>query len=695
MLTKLSVDEALMKAKFHAKKGEFVEAQKLYEGILIKFSHNKRAQQGLADLNNIKQKNVTNNPPQEVIDQLINLYKQNQLEVVVKIAQALTKQYPETFMLWNILGTSAAQIDMPDQAIIALKKVISLKPDYADVYVNLAVVLKQQKKLDEAIEACNKAVLLKPDNTNAYYNMGNVLKDQGKLDEAVEAYDKAISLNPDHALAYNNMGNTLHEQGKLDEAIEAYNKAVLSNPNYSEAYSNMGISLKDQGKLDEAVEAYNKAISLNPDHALAYNNMGNTLHEQGKLDEAIEAYNKAVLSNPNYSEAYSNMGISLKDQGKLDEAVEAYNKAISLNPDHALAYNNIGNALKDQGKIEASIEAYNKSISLNPDYPETHKNLGLALLQTSRIKEGLEEYEWRWQTEKLLPLQRYFSKPMWDGKANLKDKTILLWCEQGIGDTMNWSSCLPCLTSRAKHVILECQKKLVPLLSRSFPNVEVKVQDRSLDTDRDDFDLHLPMGSLYKHFIDEIIENDKVDAYLVPVPARVKFWRRRLKSLGKAPYIGVCWKSSVVSAYRLQHYPPISDWSAVLKTPDVTFINLQYTDYADDIVKVKDEFGVTIHNFDDLDQYDDIDDVAALCAALDMVVSTKVTPPMISAGVGTATMVANWRQSNFNNILNNPLSKSFKMIHRDTSEPWDKVFKLIEEHISRLKTKILYAKKDT
>ena len=199
MLAKLSVDQALTKAKFHAKKGEVAEAQKLYEGILLNFSHNKRAQQGLADLNNIKQKNVTNNPPQEVIDQLINLYKQNQLGVVVKNAQALTKQYPETFMLWNILGTSAAQIDMPDQAIIALKKVISLKPDYAEVYVNLAVVLKQQKKLDEAIEACNKAVLLKPDNTNAYYNMGNVLKDQGKLDEAVEAYNKAISLNPDYA----------------------------------------------------------------------------------------------------------------------------------------------------------------------------------------------------------------------------------------------------------------------------------------------------------------------------------------------------------------------------------------------------------------------------------------------------------------------------------------------------------------
>ena len=369
----------------------------------------------------------------------------------------------------------------------------------------------------------------------------------------------------------------------------------------------------------------------------------------------------------------------------LDEAVDAYKKAITLNPHHALAYNNMGVILQGQSELDSAIKAYEKCILLKPNNVEAHQNLSFALLNNGMIKEGLEENEWRWKTDEGLLDQRHFSQPMWDGKLNLKDKTIFIWCEQGIGDTMNWSSCLSRLTSRAKHVILECQKKLVPLLSRSFPNVEVKAQDRSLDADRDDFDLHLPMGSLYKHFIDEIMENDKCDAYLVPDPARVKFWRKRLKSVGKGPYIGVCWKSSVVSAYRLQHYPPISDWSPVFTTPDVTFINLQYTDYADDIVKVQDEFGVTIHNFDDLDQYDDIDDVAALTAALDMVVSTKATPPMISAGVGTATMVANWRQSNFNNILNNPLSTSFKMIHKDTSEPWDKVFKLIEEHILRFK----------
>ena len=413
--------------------------------------------------------------------------------------------------------------------------------------------------------------------------------------------------------------------------------------------------------------------------------MGNIFHAQDKLDEAINAYKKSIILKADYADAYSNMGTALKDQGKLDEAINAFNKAITLNPNHSQAYSNMGNTFQDQGKIEEAILAFQKSISLNPNYPETYFNISLSLLQSGRIKEGLEEYEWRHKTKQCLTRYRHFPQPKWDGKTSLKDKTILLWCEQGIGDTMNWSSCLNLLTSRAKHVILECQEKLVPLLSRSFPNVEVKAVDRSSDADRDDFDLHLPMGSLYKHFIDEIMENGMASSYLVADPDRVKFWRDRLHSVGKGPYIGVCWKSSVKSAYRLQHYPPMSEWAPVFKVPDVTFINLQYKDYEDDIAQVQDELGVTIHNLDDIDQYGDIDEVAALCCALDMVVSTKATPPMISAGVGIPTKIANWRQSNYNNILNNPQSISLEMIHRDTWETWDKVFKSIADDILKLK----------
>ena len=449
MLAKLSVDQTLMKAISHARKDEGTEAKKLYQAVLLTFPKNIRAQQGLTALNKPNQNIDKQSPPQEVVDQLVNLYNQGQLSAVVEQAQALTEQYPKAFIVWNILGASTAQIGMLDEAIEAYKKCISLKPDYADA----------------------------------------------------------------------------------------------------------------------------------------------------------------------------------------------------------------------------------------------HQNLSFTLLNKGRLKEGLDEFEWRWKTEIFLSQQRHFSQPLWDGIQSLNGKRILLWCEQGIGDTLNWSSCLSLVTAQAEHCILECQEKLVPLLKRSFPNVEVKAVNKSLDAVRDDFDFHLPMGSLYKHFLQEITKNTKPDAYLVPDPVRVTFWKERLNSLGKGPYVGIAWKSSVVSPYRLEHYPPISEWSPILSIPDVTFINLQYKDFADDLAKVKDDLGVTVHNFEDLDQYNNVDDVMALCAALDIAVTTKVTPMILSSAVGTPTKIANLRQSIWNNILFNPVSSSVEMFERNIWEPWDNVFRLIAEDISKQKDK--------
>ena len=547
MLANLSVEQSLMKAKSHVKRGELSEAQKLYETILQNFSNNIRAQQGLAALNNSIQKTVIQHPPQEAVNELINLYNLGQMVTVIEQAEILTAQYPGSYIIWNILGASRAQI--------------------------------------------------------------------GKFDEAIEAYKKSISLKPD----------------------------------FAEAYSNMGVALKNQGRFDEAIEAYKKSISL----------------------------------KPNDADTYYNLGVTLKDQGKLDEAIEAFKKSISLKPDYAEAYNDMGHALHYQDKFDEAIEAYKKSISLKPDYADAHHNLTFTLLNIGRLKEGLDESEWRWKSSKLSPYQRIFRQSMWDGQISLEGKTLLLWSEQGIGDTLNWSSCLSLLASQAKHCILECQDKLVPLLQRSFPHIEVKAEDRSLDSSRSDFDYHLPMGSLYRYFLSEITQNSKPKAYLIPDPARVDYWRERLKSLGKGPYIGFAWKSAVVSHYRSLHYPPILEWSPILKIPDVTFINLQYKDFADDLSKVKDEFGVTVHNFDDLDQYNNVDDVTALCAALDMAVTTKVTPMIYSTAVGTPTKIANLKQSFWNTILNNPVGPLVDIYNKNTWETWDNVFRLIKEDISK------------
>ena len=578
-MSKLSVDQALIKAKSHIKKNEIAEAKKLYQAVLLTFPKNVRIQKELASLDNHVQDNVIQTPSSETIDHLINLYNQGQYANVVVKAHSLTKEYPQAFVVWNILGA-------------------------------------------------------------------------GK---------KAL--------------------GQIEEASEAFKKVTELNPNYADGYNNLGAALNDQGKLDEAVEAYNKALLIKPDYADVYNNIGNTFKSLGKLNEAVEAYKKALLFIPDSPEVHYNLGIALKIQGKYEEAIETYDRALSLKPDYFEAYNNKGNALKDQGKLVEAIKNYKKAITLKPDYAEAHVNLSFVLLNSSKLKEGLDEYEWRRKNQKGLVSERHFKLPLWDGKQSLKDKKILIWCEQGVGDTINWSSRLSNIFSQARHCILECQEKLVPLLERSFPNIKVKPENRSNDLDREDFDFHLPMGSLYKHFIEDISQNPKIEPYLIPNLERVRYWKEQLKSLGNGPYIGISWKSSDMSPERIPNYSSIEEWSPILKIPNATFINLQYKDFENDLIKIKDEFGVNVHNFDDIDHFDDIDDVAALCKALDMVISNKTTIPFISGGVGTLTKLANWHQSSWNNILLNPMSSSVKIYERNTWEPWDNIFNLIASNI--------------
>jgi len=482
-----------------------------------------------------------------------------------------------------------------------------------------------------------------------------------------------------------NISGAVHKGlGQLDTSIESYKKALALKPDHANAYYNMGNALKERGKLEEAIEAYNKALVFNPDYADAYNNIGNALQDQSKLEEAISAFKRVLSLKPNCAEAYCNIGNVFAAQGDLEEAIIAYRKSLSINPNSVVAYSHMAAVFADQGKLEEAIEAYSKALAINPDYGDAHNGLSFALLNAGELKWGLDEYEWRWKSTKYISSKRHFSQPLWDGQKSLKNKKILLWCEQGVGDTINWASCLPLVTSQARHCIVECQEKLVPLLSRSFPNVEVKPENRSLDTERNDFDYHLPMGSLYRNFASEVSRKTKADAFLFPDPVRVNFWRNRLSSVGKGPYVGISWKSANMSAKRLPNYASTSDLSPVLTLPGVTFINLQYVDFEDDLSKIQNELGVTVHHFDDLDHYNDLLEVAALCAALDIIVSTTSAVPFISAGVGTLTKFASWKQSPWSNNLFNPVGPAVDKFERNTWQSWHNVFHLIAEDILKL-----------
>ncbi len=507
----------------------------------------------------------------------------------------------------------------------------------------------------------------------------------GYSKKAIDAFKNVILLRPDYVEAYSNIGVAFYNLGMLQEAINSYKKAISIKPDYANAHYNMGRAFKQIGRFNDSIKAFNDSLSIKPDYVDAYCNMGVILHEQGKLDKAIEVYIKALSIKPDYAEVYCNLGNVLRDKFKLKDSIKMYNKAISIKPKFAEALCNIGISLHDQGKYSDAIIAFRKTISLNPNYAEAHLCLSYVLLNSGILKEGLNEFEWRWKTPNFVKQQRYFLQSLWDKKKYMYGKRILLWSEQGIAETINWSSYLSFINSKDEHYILECQEKLVPLFKRSFPKIKIKKENRNLDLKREDFDFHLPMGSLYKHFFYEINQNVRVNPFLFADQLRVKFWKQRLKSLGCGPFIGICWKSSNITSTRKPNYSKISDLYPVLKLPNVTFINLQNSEFKDDLKKTYSEIGIKIHNFNDLDHYDDLDDVASLCSALDVVISIKTTVAFIAAGVGTITKLANWRQSSWNNLLFNPSGPLVKIFERNTEDSWENVYHLIAEDILKYK----------
>jgi hypothetical protein len=140
----------------------------------------------------------------------------------------------------------------------------------------------------------------------------------------------------------------------------------------------------------------------------------------------------------------------------------------------------------------------------------------------------------------------------------------------------------------------------------------------------------------------------------------------------------------VMGAEKSKHFSSLSEWSSLLKLPNINFINLQYAVAADGLLQIQNEFGVKVHNFDDLDQYNNLDDVAALFAALDCVVSFGTSVDMITAGVGTSTKCVLLASGDGNNILGRPVGPLVDIFERNTWEPWSNVLGLIAEDIAKL-----------
>ena len=618
--------------------------------------------------------------------------EQGELDKSIEAYHKAIEINPNDSDVYNNLGNTLQEQGELDKSIEAYYKAIEINPNDSDVYNNLGNTLQEQGELDKSIETYHKAIEINPNDARIYYNLGAAQKKQGKLDNAIQTYQQAIEINPDDAEIYNSLGTTLQKQEKLDQAIQVYHRALEINSNYSEAFYNLGLALQEQGELDQAIQAYHRALDVNPSYSEAYNNLGIALKEQENLDDAIQAYHRALAISPSYSEAYNNLGIALKEQGELDQAIQVYHRALEINPNYSEAYNNLGNVLKEQGKLDDAVLAYRSALGINPDYSEAHNNLGLVLLLQGNFSSGWREYEWRLKCKELgfFLNKRDFPQVLWNG-SDLNGKTILVWAEQGIGDEIMLASMLPTLLKMNSNIIVECDKRLVPLFQRSFPFIQFVPREdpanpKLLDTT---IDYQIPMGSLGQWLrADKDAFLPKQESYLQACPNRVGQLQEKYRSLaGDKLLVGISWKSTGIDKKRAQtKNAPLKHWTPILSQKDCYFVNLQYGNIREEIEAYTTATGYPVYIDEEIDPLSDLDGFAAQVSVLDLIVSTSNTTVHMSGGLGKKVWVLLSSHPDWRWMLeeeNTPWYQTVRLFRQEKSGDWEGVFQRISSALKQ------------
>ena len=396
-------------------------------------------------------------------------------------------------------------------------------------------------------------------------------------------------------------------------------------------------------------------IAAMPDSPLGYNNLGSVQCDMGQPDAAIETLKAALMHMPQETILWNALATVLAEEGRADESVIFYEESIRLAPDFARAYHNLGYAFQHLGRLEDALDNYDKALELAVDPTEKREcrhSRSICLIGAGKLEEGFREYEIRNDQRFRAYLHHLIEAPLWAGES-LEGKKVLLVGEQGLGDEFMFANILPDIQKAIGpdgKLQIAVDPRLVTLFQRSFPKADVGTYDDKTLVDKDGNkalrlipfaakenkpDLWAPMGTALQ-FYRKSLADFRHEAFLVPDSARVAEFRNRLAALpGKK--VGLCWRSMMLAAKRAKYFSPIDGWAPVLQTPGISFVNLQYGDCAEELARAAAEYGVTIHTIEGLNLKDDIDGAAALCAALDLVISAPTAAAATAASVGTET----------------------------------------------------------
>lgn len=489
--------------------------------------------------------------------------------------------------------------------------------------LTLAISALGRRELEETIRLCLKVLDANERNGEAWHVLAIAHEARKDFSTALSCYEAAFTLLPGNSIVLLNLSRLALTMG-LNEIAERLIRVLLdSDPGNPEATNNLAIALATQGRVDEAIETLRAFLKEQNGHPNLLNTLGTLVSEAGDLATANRLFSEALRLAPGMASAAYNLGDNLLVKGEAALAIVRINAALDAPPPPE-------------------------------DRPAMMVARALAHLSLGNLAEGWKDYEARNEPNWPGFINNLRTEDLWRPGEPLAGRRLLVLGEQGLGDEVMFAGLLPDVKASigaTGELIFATEPRLVDLMSRSFPDTRVELH-RVAEVGghrvrivpavpEGGCDLWTPIASLLQEFRPSLPSFAKAGGYLRPDREKVAHWRRGLEQGPPGPRIGLLWKSAIRATGRHRYFAPFEAWAPVLRTPGVTFVNLQYGDCAAELAVARDQFGVEIWDPPEIDLMQDLDDVTALSSTLDLVIGFSNASFNLAAAAGApAWMIA-------------------------------------------------------
>jgi TPR repeat len=330
------------------------------------------------------------------------------------------------------------------------------------------------------------------------------------------------------------------------------------------------------------------------------------------------------------------------DENRLDESVSCYERALALKPNYTRAHCNLGCALRALGRVDEALTSYRMALALQSDCIPAGFRECLAQLLKGDFSAGWPNYETRWRSKDHHTPMRDYPQPLWTGE-NLPSGSLLIWGEQGVGDEIMFAGLIPDLLRTGNRCILDCDARLKPLFTRSFPAVEVvskyELEPRDpLGNPESDISAHLPSGSLPGLFRKTHAAFAATKSpYLFADPVERERFRALYAAGNEIRLVGLAWHTTNSKTGRYRSLD-LSLFAPLFARSDIRWISLQYGNH-DALRAQADAANAPILIDRSVDQLSDIDMFAAQVAGMDMVITIDNSTAHLAGALGVPAWV--------------------------------------------------------